>query len=143
MNTLTAILIKWLDGEPITNEEMAQFGLVFEKLQLQDAFDEFKDAIRENGQNIRTDLGYVDVTKPKGVALDWKVFCKIQPESADVAMTRHLKEVKNNGLSFAQVKKLLTPEWRKEHGIRSTLDVTRDEYAKEEDKTAKVEFHPY
>lgn len=142
MNTLSEILFKKLDGKELTKEDKVNYGIVFEKFQLQDLFEEFKADIREEGVNVATDLGYVDVTKPVSVTLDWQVFCKMQPESADMAMRRHIQEVKSEGLTFAQVKKFLSSEWKKEHGIRSTLDVTRDEYAKQVEKTAKVEFHP-
>lgn len=143
MNIIDSVVEKRLENKPITLEEQVQFGLACKKLGLPAMFKEFNDNIRENGENVCTDIGYVDVTKPMNVTLDWKVFCKVHKESADKAMDARLKAVEAEGLTFSQLTNILTPEWRKEHGIRSKLDVTRDQYAKQVESTPRVEFHPY
>lgn len=143
MNAFSEILFKVFDGQTVTSEEMVDFGNIFEKFQIGSVFDQFKEQIREDGVNMTSRYGYVDVTKGTKVVLDWEQFQKEQPEAGRTVVKAWMADVQKEGPSFAKLRSYLSADFMKEHGIRSKLDPARDSYAKEVEATAKVEFHPF
>lgn len=143
MNTLTEILFKSIDGEELTIEDKVNYGLVFEKFRLGKLFDQCKEAVREGGANVSTDLGYVDVKRGSKISLDWSAFCKTQRQAGEKVKKAWMAEVEKEGPSFSKLLSYLSDEDRKEYGIRTTLDPSRDPYAVELDATAQVKFNPY